>query len=277
VTTAIRTTTDHTASRACYLRGCREPGCADANRRWCKRYRLDRYTNGPRRADATEARAVVASYIDAGWSYSAIAELAKCSESLIFDLANGAIRISALSAQLLAAIPATPDRPRGHAYAGATGTIRRARALVRIGHQVGDIAAALRQHPDTLSRTINRDHGLVLVTTARAMAALYEQWRWKPGPSERSRQRAARAGWHGPLAWDDNIDDPAAVPDTEGAGYDGRPRKRDPQRPKEIRHLAGFGYSAYTIGRQVGLPEKDVKERLDKIRAEKAAAQEAAA
>lgn len=34
-----------------------------------------------------------------------------------------------------------------------------------------------------------------------------------PGPSNRVRARAARAGWAPPLAWDDNIDDPDAVPD----------------------------------------------------------------
>jgi hypothetical protein len=273
VTTAIA---PHAPSRACYLTGCREPGCVDANKRFCKQYRVDCYRNGPRRVDATEARATVVRYVEAGWSYSAIATCASCSETVIVDLVAGVPRINSASAQRIAALPHTPDGPRGHPCTDATGTIRRGRALARIGYQDAEIAAGLNMHPDTLTRILNRDHGLVLVRTARAMTALYEQWRWKPGRSERSSRRAERKGWHGPLAWDADIDDPKATPDTTGVGIDGA-RKRDSLRTDEIKHLAGFGFSAYTIAKQVGLDEKDVQGRIDKMRAEKAATQQAAA
>ena len=33
-----------------------------------------------------------------------------------------------------------------------------------------------------------------------------------PGPSARIRGDALRRGWHSPLLWDDDIDDPAARP-----------------------------------------------------------------
>lgn len=47
----------------------------------------------------------------------------------------------------------------------------------------------------------------------RALAAMFDELVWTPGPSTRATKDATRKGWWGPWAWDD-IDDPDCVPDT---------------------------------------------------------------
>jgi plasmid maintenance system antidote protein VapI len=233
------------------------------------RYRLDRQRGQQRRIDSTTARATITPWLNAGWSYTALAALIGCSDTVIVDLVAGKPRLNAATAERIQRLPAQPGQPVGRSYTDGTGTIRRARALVRIGYRINVIAKEIDIHPDALSRLINRDESVVLVSTALAMSAAYKRWAWRPGPCKQARSRAQRLGWHGPMAWDaDTIDDPAAQPDTEGEGAD-EARKRNNDRPAEIKHLAGFGFSAHTIGRQVGLPEKDVEGRIAKLHAER--------
>lgn len=214
MTTATRTPPQH-GERARYLRGCRCNACSDANSRWCKQYRVDRYRTGPRRVDASNARTTVERYLAGGWSYAAIATLIGCSDTVIVDLIAGKERISPTIDRRISRIPQQPAPLRGRAYANSVGTIRRGQALVAIGYPVHLIAAAVGVTPDSLGKTINHNKDQVLASTAQAMTAIYRQWARKPGPDERSRRRAQRLGWHGPMAWDDNIDDPTAIPDTD--------------------------------------------------------------
>lgn len=235
------TTTDHTPSRACYLRGCRLPGCTEANKRYCKQYRVTRYTNGRRRVDAAPYVAITRRYADAGWSQSEMANLAGCSETVFHDLLHGARRVSASSAARIDAVPATPPHPGSAAYIDATGAIRRSRALHRIGYEVQDMAAALDLHPDHVSRILRARVSHVLSSTDTNLKAIYVAWQGQPGASVESQRRAERLGWRDPQWWEDygRIDDPdfdpAAVADE--AGF----RERAAIRREEIIHLAWHG------------------------------------
>jgi hypothetical protein len=97
------------------------------------------------------------------------------------------------------------------------GTIRRLQALAAIGWRWTDMAA----HLDTgtwqsVQNLAIRERGTaVTVTTAARVDNLYRRLAGTPGPSETTRRRAAAKGWAPPLAWDDDIDDPAATPWTD--------------------------------------------------------------
>lgn len=240
-------TATHTPSRACYLRGCRHPGCVDANKRYCKQYRVTRYTTGRRRVDAAPYAAIARRYAAAGWSHSEMAALAGCSETVFHDLLNGCTRLSPTTAARISAMPPRPERMGSAAYVDATGTRRRAQALHRIGHEVQAMAAALGIHAGHLSRIVRGRHKRVLSSTAAAMKALYDEWQSQPGPSEESRQRATLLGWRDPLWWEDmgDIDDPAFDPDKADADLNFHERAQ--LRREEIEHLAWCGHQPEQI------------------------------
>lgn len=102
----------------------------------------------------------------------------------------------------------------------ATGTRRRLEALMFMGWPRGELARRLRLRPSNLART--RTASQVYVSTARAVAELYDQLWQTPPPKHTHRQRLAVArtrnraraqGFAPPLAWDDDqIDLPTAQP-----------------------------------------------------------------
>ncbi len=104
----------------------------------------------------------------------------------------------------------------GHGlWVDSTGTARRLRALMALGHSTWKIADAMgtsQQHVRRLLRGEGRVH---VVTAAKARAA-YDALGMTRGDGPRVKRtldHAARMGWPPPLAWDDEtIDDPAAGP-----------------------------------------------------------------
>jgi transposase len=94
----------------------------------------------------------------------------------------------------------------------ATGSIRRLRALYALGHSRETIAQAVGVLPTSISRLLDGDVEHVRGTTASQIRAAYTELSMIVGTCERTRNRAAREGWAPPLAWDDDVDDPNAVP-----------------------------------------------------------------
>ncbi|MFD7185535.1 hypothetical protein ACFV90_36935 [Streptomyces sp. NPDC059904] len=238
MTTAIKTPPKH-GERRCYLAGCRLPECRRANYHYMCRYRLDRARNQNRRVDSAPVVEHVRSLVDSGWSRSQIATAATCSERSVISLYHGyyaTIRAD-LAARILAAQPRI-DIVKGKSYVDATGTIRRVRALIAIGHPVARIAAAIGVHRTPLGKLITHGSERVTAQLARDVAGLYKRWAGQPGNNVRARNRAVAEGWHGPLAWD-AIDDPNCRPDetvTE-LGF----RERAVLRREEIIHFAWHG------------------------------------
>lgn len=125
--------------------------------------------------------------------------------------------------KLMAYRPALDDYPP-HAGVSTIGPRRRLQALAAIGWTRRALAA----RSDAAVQRFNQI--MQQPTTSAAMAFivrdLYDEL-WSRSPSEmevppasvlRTRNMAARNGWHGPLAWDDDtIDDPSALPTTDAA------------------------------------------------------------
>lgn len=101
-----------------------------------------------------------------------------------------------------------------------TGTHRRIRALMRLGHSSATIAAAAGLHQRQISQILLCTTYVVSGTEA-AIRRAYDRLSMTEGVSNRTRSRAVAAGWPPPLAWDENdIDDPAAEPYGGEAGLD---------------------------------------------------------
>lgn len=111
----------------------------------------------------------------------------------------------------------------------ATGTVRRLRALVAIGHSQTELAKRLGVFPTHVSLLIHGKQSCVTPATYSAVMALFTGLWAHPVQSPagaRSRAIAKAHGWVGPLAWDD-IDDPTEKPNLRGVKPRKDPEKKD--------------------------------------------------
>ena len=260
---ATRTPPQH-GERRCYLRGCRRPECAAANYQYMSRYRLDREHGQRRRTDSTPASDRIQELLTAGWNQRQIADAANCSERAISEAAQ---RIHptmprAIVQQILGIDPRQP-LPRSLQYTDATGSRRRLQALLVIGHPAAGIAPAVGLNAGPLVLIARGVRQQVRPSTHERITAVYPTWTRAPGTCDRTRTWAQKYGWHGPLAWGGNIDDPSAQPETDEATV--IELKRDDLaafRTEEIDHLARFGVTQAEIAQRVGISEKYVREHL---------------
>jgi AraC-like DNA-binding protein len=254
-------------TRGCYLRGCRRPECAEAHRRYCKAYRSTTYKTGPLRVDAAPAARACRAMADAGWSEHQIAAAAGCSEKAVHCLLAGLhpTVTAATANKILRADPRLLDTPPW-TYVDATGTTRRCRALFAMGYFVADIAAAAGITRDPLSRILNQDPGIVRANTAQSITAVYIRWSRTPGPSKRNRTLAMQRGWHSPIAWGDDIDDPAAVPECALEGPPLAHRAAAQERAAEALHLFRLKVTPPEIAARTGLSVSRVREQITEAR-----------
>ncbi|WP_217235418.1 hypothetical protein [Streptomyces sp. AC555_RSS877] len=269
------TTADHTPSRGCYQRGCRTEACSNENYRYMSRLRLEHHRGQRRRTDATQTRHHIERLLAAGWTQAQIARAAGLAHHLISDVRRGKQIISNNTAYAVLSVPiGTP--PADTRDVNATGTMRRLRALVAIGWPIDQLAPQLGIFPTALGNITRGELANVRATTADTVALHYQHLIRRPGPSNRSRILARKKGWHGPAAWDDNIDDPNAQPE-ECAPFEAAPKyERDPDRKREIEHLYLLGESPEQIAKRLGGNEKYIGDQLGAVLRERAARAEAA-
>jgi hypothetical protein len=195
-------------------------------------------TRRPTMVDAQPARAHVELLRSGGMSAKAIARAAGVSHGTVEYLIYGrpcsgrqpAKQLRASNAQKLMAVrPGQPEPERPSRTLSAIGSQRRLQALVLGGWPIPHLAARLGCPPSELRTNLLGDNPAF--TSNESVAALYNRlWDQDPTrhgvPADRAalaRDRATRAEWAVPLAWDDDtIDDPAASPDS--TGHCGRPR-----------------------------------------------------
>ena len=202
---------------------CRTPGCgrrAIAQRR-CKScyYRHRRYgTIQPLLVDVALVRQRVVEHMERGRSWHALARLAGVDPAVVKAVATlQRRRVRPATAQKIMAVALAPP---------AVGTVRRVRALRRIGYTLDGLAAATGFAESHLRRVLRV--GAVSERVATAVAEAYERLSGVPGPSRQAARRAELAGCRGPLDWEEvDIDDPAAAPAKEG-----------PSRPEHVDWVA---------------------------------------
>lgn len=193
--------------------GCTQSCCRTARNRYDKRLRYLKATGRnplvPAEPVAEHLRALLAG--DTSWRQ--VAEAANVSRGTLHSILNGRKTVTRRVAErILAANPAPAER----ALVDAIGAIRRIRALTALGHSSKVIAAAGPVERSAVSLLLNGERSLIRYGTHARVVTAYEALSMKPpAPGmamARARNRATREGWPPPLAWGEDIDDPAAVP-----------------------------------------------------------------
>lgn len=166
--------------------------------------------------------------------------------------------VFATTSTKLLAIP-VPDIPHTVAAGGAklppTGTVRRLRALVAIGHTNKTLAQVGGFNDKHLWQIISGSQKIVTADVARRADALFRRLSMTPGGDTKAYRRAARNGWAPPFAWEcdcteacdcpSRIDDPNAEPN-----YGPRTRATFEERYLELREL---GYRDRQIADRMGI------------------------
>lgn len=179
---------------------------------YAKRYELDRVRGIDRTpVPAGPVRSHILRLMDAGLTPTAIARTADTSRKAVQDIANGrttTCRRPIARRILRTTVPAAVAATRGSGEeVPAVGTIRRVQALLALGHTHETITLASGCSSScrlTASNPPPRVTRAVADGIAQAFAALC----MTPGPSARTRARAAASGYVPPLGWDDIDNDP---------------------------------------------------------------------
>lgn len=263
--------------------------------------------------DAEPVRAHVQAVLATGVGWKRVARVAKVHSSSVSRLLYGRAREGgrrepptkrmrpAIARALLAVpIPEMQQLPGGVIVEGA-GTARRLQALATVGWSIDRLATTRDIDRQSLDGALRGRP--VLARTAQAVAAAYEElWNRAPIPADRFEQggitrtinRATRAGWLPPAAWDDDeIDDPAAQPilvdDAEedlvdehaiDLVLDAQPMRLTGRTlDVAVERLAAAGLDAATIADRVRSDETTVRRirNTAQVRAARAAAREDAA
>lgn len=164
--------------------------------------------------------------------------------------------------------------------ADATGTRRRIQALMRNGWSAARLAARLGMSREF--EAILRVRGVVKVSTAKAVAALYDElWdqqapcleRYDRASSTRARNRAVKAGWPPPAAWDD--EGPHCIDDPDARSAEGWERRGGVRRygvlAEEAAELAGHGEIPEMIAARLVASLASVERTLSRAAAKEAA------
>lgn len=250
------TAIDHQPSPACYKRGCRQPECVKAGRRYAKLLSVDIARGVSRMHDATQARVHIHRLKANGWTHRQIAAAAGIARSTVTVIAAGQEKTNKRHAAAILAIPIGPAPARPLKTTDATGTTRRIRALVWMGYSLVSLSRRLAMTEDRLSSIARGVVEVVRITEAQTIAKLYRELCHTPGPSKRAAQDARKKGWHGPLAWDD-IDDINCQPETEGTvTVERRPKVHvDVQ---QVARLTAIGQTAEQIAQELGCHKRSV-------------------
>ncbi len=183
-----------------------------ANAAYHKRWKLDHERGLKRLVPAGPVVAHVAELEAAGFSRRSVAAAAGTSSSGVYNLMTGrsATMQSRIAAQLMAVTPASiMARRDADGFVLAIGARRRIRALLALGWTHAHITAAAGGPLSAV--TLNQTGEWITRATHDAYRAAYAELSMRPGPSAKTRGRAAKAGYAPPLAWDDDaLDDPTA-------------------------------------------------------------------
>lgn len=192
------------------------------------------------------------------------------SRALTLIYAGRRTRITRITeAKILAVQP--PQNIDLWVYIDATGTVRRLRALMAIGHSGRAIAEAVQTAEAQIHKAATSGQTYVRRHFAVRVEAAYRQMAFKPPAVNRfttkSRNAAAAKGWYGPMAWSaDTINDPAAQPDVDKPYTPPAKNGRDSMRMAELEHLLNLGESETAIAKQMGASEAYIHDLATVIR-----------
>lgn len=187
---------------------CTCPDCLTLRARERKRYQVG-YRHAPVRK---AARARIDHWTERGYSAEWIASATGIPHRTVWSLVKGAeLPHVANSRAILAADIDTATTGKRTAL----GATRRLQALAAAGWSGPDIREVSGLPLATISGYQAGRRSIVTAPTWRRVMAAWDALAGSMGRSVRTIKRAAAAGWSPPMAWDENIDDPAATPWTD--------------------------------------------------------------
>lgn len=167
-------------------------------------------------------------------------------------------RIRVMTEAKVLAIP-VPKPLLSGAPVDATGTCRRLRALMWMGYTTTLIGAELGVRQNSVSAIAQRQR--VTAGTRAAVADLFERWCMTPGPSRITAERARRAGWCGPLSWND-IDDPFEQPEV--------PQDRHVSFPERLAELEYLHIPRSEMPKWLGIQDESFERQLSRYQIKEA-------
>jgi lambda repressor-like predicted transcriptional regulator len=191
---------------------------SDERYRYYKRWRYDVAHGRHRLIDAHRVRLHLATLTGCGWSLRAIAGAAGTSPSVVARLADGRQgKVTRPMADALLAVdpmtvPSVPSKQTTEPFVSKVGTVRRIQALMAIGWTHEAMGDHLGEDKHWTANKLHAQGRWVTRTVHDRVAVMYRELCARPGPSERTRARAAARGYLPPVAWDDIDHDTA--PDT---------------------------------------------------------------
>lgn len=193
---------------------CRCDKCVAAKRRYVKQRKYDAATGNPRKVPAGPSREHLQMLLDAGVSHQQIAvATGKIVKEQIDHILDGrSRRVYRDTEKVILAVTYEKAMEATFAYVDATGVHRRLEALRWLGWSLPALAEHLDIGYSAVHLLTRRKR--VRTTSVKVVDDLYRKLSNTPGPDERERWRAYRAGFLPPAAWDDeDIDDPTVKPD----------------------------------------------------------------
>jgi lambda repressor-like predicted transcriptional regulator len=244
---------------------------------------------------------VVAAHIgklyEAGMTNRMIAEAAGVSRNTVGEIWRQVFpTVNAMIARAILAVPIVPTVPQPPVgFIHAIGTVRRIQALCADGHSFATQAEQLGRNRQHLADIANGKHRYVAPTVAAHIAAFYARWaHHAPAPDRyvtQARNHAARKGWVGSDAWDDelgDIDNPAAVPyvgvavepdyvdpvrvEKVAAGMAPLGQLADHERVALVRQLTAAGWTVSRIAETASASGSTIKALLERLPADEARA-----
>lgn len=156
------------------------------------------------------ARARIAELREVGWTHSQIADAAGVHRNTVRYVHDG--RRQRVRTSVEAAILSVQMAPIGaRGMPTSIGLRRRVQALARMGWTAEDVAARAGTTAGSL-RTLATANRAPSFRYAARVFAVYVELADTVGPSTRAAVCARTRGYPPPAAWDDDIDDPSAVP-----------------------------------------------------------------
>lgn len=166
-----------------------------------------------------------------GWSLRSIAAHANVATSDIYrfldgvDLPHVAVGLLSIEPGTLATRTTRWRQSESEPFVPRVGTVRRLRALMRMGWPAREINTRLHAlgiaDRRAAENMLNSPGRWVTRSHHDAVASVYRELSHVPGPSERSRRRAEKAGYPGPAQWDDIDHDEAPEKDDSLCPVDG--------------------------------------------------------
>lgn len=201
-------------TRSCYVNGCRQPECCEANREYMRemyRLRLAVKKRIPKKVDLVDpgpSHRRVAELRAAGMGCPSIAAAAGLRRETVREIANGTRQFVTRDTERRVLSVELHTQ-----WVDVTGTARRIRAMARLGHSLATISADTGIAPRHLSDITSGHVQKVRRTTYDAVLRAYRTRSMRVGESEQARARSEAKAWPSALAWDeDDLDNPDSTP-----------------------------------------------------------------